>query len=99
MLKKRLRIGFSPVMLKVDTNSNFKKVLDILKCQNLIVHIPFKVSRILYGEIAQSVRASDLCFSSLKVKRLIQVQDLSKTPNRRVESSSLSLTTNGSKFK
>ena len=51
--------GFSPVMLKVDTNSNFKKVLDILKCQNLIVHIPFKVSRILYGEIAQSVRASD----------------------------------------
>ena len=59
MLEKRLRIGFSPVMLKVDTNSNFKKVLDILKCQNLIVHIPFKVSRILYGEIAQSVRASD----------------------------------------
>ena len=46
-------------MLKVDTNSNFKKVLDILKWQNLIVHIPFKVSRILYGEIAQSVRASD----------------------------------------
>lgn len=33
--------GFSSVMLKVDTNSNFKKVLDILKCQNLIVHIPF----------------------------------------------------------
>lgn len=46
-------------MLKVDTNSNFEKGLDILKCQNLIVHIPFKVSRILYGEIAQSVRASD----------------------------------------
>lgn len=59
MLEKRLWIGFSPVTLKVDTNSNFKKVLDILKCQNLIVHIPFKVSRILYGEIAQSVRASD----------------------------------------
>ena len=57
-------------MLEVDTYSNFKKVLDILKCQNLIVHIPFKVSRILYGEVAQSVRASDLCFSSLKVKLL-----------------------------
>lgn len=86
-------------MLEVDTYSNFKKVLDILKCQNLIVHIPFKVSRILYGEVAQSVRASDLCFSSLKVKLLIQVQDLSKTPNRRVESSSLSLTTIYKKIK
>ena len=99
MLEKRLRIGFSPVMLKVDTNSNFKKVLDILKCQNLIVPTPFKVSRILYGDVSQLVRGPDLCFSSLKVKLLMQVQDLSKTPNREVECSSHSIPTNGSKFK
>nr|DAV73636.1 MAG TPA: hypothetical protein [Bacteriophage sp.] len=42
MLEKRLWIGFRFVMLKVDTNSNFKKYsIYILKCQNLIVHINF----------------------------------------------------------
>lgn len=50
-------------MLKVDTNSNFKKSIRYIKMPKFNCTYTFELKclgfYILYGEIAQSVRASD----------------------------------------